>query len=890
MKKIFVTGIIVVLLISFVAPVHANIFSDVFDFLFGSFSEEEIELVTLGTGDNSTTIYGNGWKEVCYSDGRVIHIDGIRTYLRWDGVWRPFSEWSTTYTNISGDLIADGGNFKSIFYQHKNRIVTDKFSFSQQPSKVYFLNTENKSQYYSILNPSAASSITIENNKLIYENIYPNVDYEFTYSGTKLKEDIVSHRTSYPNSAYGNSNTYLVFSTKLWEFSGIHKLIDDDGEIIGNKDVKGILKLKNVNEDVLSYLPIGDASSVFVNQTCYNETNGEPYICNQTKTTKVHNRVIKVSGTWYLFSGINYTWVKNTNRTGDIVIDPTWVVGSGGNAWSGNATFDDTVEVQSTGDVELRREVDDYVSHWRMDKGTGNTAYDENETSNNDGSFTDGATGNWTSSSKYGDYALDFDGTDDYVDCGNNPSLNITDAITIEAWIYAGAWQATTPIVYKDYSDNKIPYGLRINAAGSFHWFSYDGGDLFTAIGGSMQINTWNFVTVTFDKSLASENAKAYANGVKVSSDDYTGSLPVNGANVEIGRYGFGNAYFDGTIDDVRIYNRALSNDEINQTMDNEHKTEGNLTSWHDASSNNETYKLSVNFTFPANTNASINLYNNDTGVFIETLATNNNTEQWSKTITSAVQDTKVNVTLYGNVSETPEVHNITYHTQATAGDGGTTPSISNVTNGTVNSTAHWVDWDVNQSCANRVKYSNESDLTPTYWSSWQNATAAPNITLSSLTASTTYYYQVWSYNTTNNSLMDNSTTLSFTMAAVDTTFTVTLPSGYTYAEFEPVNSTAQNVTPNGQSASQEFYNVTHTGSGCNLDIRLQLNATVSDITLKVDDDNTPTGASTIETSLVTIYTGLTPDSHVNVWLWSDFNHAIEQQTNKTLSINVTQS
>jgi len=153
----------------------------------------------------------------------------------------------------------------------------------------------------------------------------------------------------------------------------------------------------------------------------------------------------------------------------------------------------------------------------------------------------------------------------------------------------------------------------------------------------------------------------------------------------------------------------------------------------------------------------------------------------------------------------------------------GTPPLISNVTNGSISSTSQWIDWDVNQTAHNRVLYSNESDLTPTYWSDWDNNTAAPNITLSGLTANTQYWYQAWSYNTANSSLNDNSSTLTFTTAApTDTSFTVTLPSGYTYLKFEPANSTALNVAPNGQTDSQEFFNVTNTGDG-NLDIRMRL-------------------------------------------------------------------
>jgi hypothetical protein len=123
----------------------------------------------------------------------------------------------------------------------------------------------------------------------------------------------------------------------------------------------------------------------------------------------------------------------------------------------------------------------------------------------------------------------------------------------------------------------------------------------------------------------------------------------------------------------------------------------------------------------------------------------------------------------------------------------------------------------------------------------------------------------------------------------VDTSFTVTLPSGCTYAIFEPANSTATNVSPGGQTPSTAFYNVTNTGT-VSLSIRMQLNATVSNILLKAGTDNDSGGAKEVNTTLVTIFSPLEQDYSVNIWIWSDFSHAIEQQTNKTLSINVTQA
>jgi len=133
---------------------------------------------------------------------------------------------------------------------------------------------------------------------------------------------------------------------------------------------------------------------------------------------------------------------------------------------------------------------------------------------------------------------------------------------------------------------------------------------------------------------------------------------------------------------------------------------------------------------------------------------------------------------------------------------------------------------------------------------------------------------------------------VNITLENADTTFTVTLPAGYTYAHFNLTGiegaSTKTNWAPEGQSDTQPFYNVTNTGN-VNLSIRMQLNATIPNVILKVDTDNNPSGAKEVNTTLVEIYSDLPPDSSINIWLWTDLSHAEEQETGKNLTINVTQ-
>ena len=102
-----------------------------------------------------------------------------------------------------------------------------------------------------------------------------------------------------------------------------------------------------------------------------------------------------------------------------------------------------------------------------------------------------------------------------------------------------------------------------------------------------------------------------------------------------------------------------------------------------------------------------------------------------------------------------------------------------------------------------------EQEMLWYYWSSWDNSTAAPNITLSGLTASTLYEYQVWSYNTTNTSLSSNSTTLEFTTAAAANYITITGDKRALFCNWTD-NTTFANIAANLTNCTDFFaYNST---------------------------------------------------------------------------------
>jgi hypothetical protein len=156
---------------------------------------------------------------------------------------------------------------------------------------------------------------------------------------------------------------------------------------------------------------------------------------------------------------------------------------------------------------------------------------------------------------------LSFDGINDYVGIGNAASLNFTGVITIAAWVKLATASGLRDIVAHGHtlSPNAGVF-LRIYA-GKYEVGSWNGSNHLTSFSiPSGDVNNWVHLAGTYDGVAW----RLYRNGVQVSAlNDATGAVAVN-ANWALGSRGTGTErFFQGSIDEVRIYNRALSAAEI---------------------------------------------------------------------------------------------------------------------------------------------------------------------------------------------------------------------------------------------------------------------------------------------------------------------------------------
>jgi hypothetical protein len=200
------------------------------------------------------------------------------------------------------------------------------------------------------------------------------------------------------------------------------------------------------------------------------------------------------------------------------------------------------------------------VAAYNFDQGSGTVLTDVSGRGNN-GTIT-GAT--WNTGRTGG--ALSFNGTSNLVTVADNATLDLTTGLTIEAWVNAAVaptgWRT---IVAKETTGNVVYY---LHACTSSSNRPATGGRFGSAdqvlYGGTrLTANTWVHLAATYDGTTQ----RLFVNGAQVASRAQTGSLTVSTGAVRIGGNQVFGEYFQGRIDDLRIYNRALTAAEITTDM-----------------------------------------------------------------------------------------------------------------------------------------------------------------------------------------------------------------------------------------------------------------------------------------------------------------------------------
>jgi hypothetical protein len=200
------------------------------------------------------------------------------------------------------------------------------------------------------------------------------------------------------------------------------------------------------------------------------------------------------------------------------------------------------------------------IGQWDFEEGSGTTAYDSSVNMLNgaiyNASYTEGIRGN---------YALDFNGSSSYVEIPYSPLLN-PDSISISLWFKPDSYQqGNADILDKGHGYGTTPYlggyvfqygggGSNINAI-------YGGGTSFYAVGaaGNYKDNAWHHIVA----NLGTDEMAMYMDGQLLQKIPGQGPILDNDSPLYIGRHRYLGRYFNGLVDDIQIYDAALSQQNV---------------------------------------------------------------------------------------------------------------------------------------------------------------------------------------------------------------------------------------------------------------------------------------------------------------------------------------
>ena len=156
--------------------------------------------------------------------------------------------------------------------------------------------------------------------------------------------------------------------------------------------------------------------------------------------------------------------------------------------------------------------------------------------------------------------ALQLDGIDDYVEFGTSPLFDMTEQVTLSAWVKPNDIGNSQDNPWVGKGDKS--YALKGFRTGTVvEFFVYDGGwytchaDVGEAFNGE-----WHHAAGSYDGA----QLKVYIDGEPAAVADYVGGIALSASSVNIGKNSDkADRFYEGAIDDVTIYNRALTKDEI---------------------------------------------------------------------------------------------------------------------------------------------------------------------------------------------------------------------------------------------------------------------------------------------------------------------------------------
>ena len=347
---------------------------------------------------------------------------------------------------------------------------------------------------------------------------------------------------------------------------------------------------------------------------------------------------------------------------------------------------------------------------------------------------------------------LNFDGVDDFIDCGNI----LPESYTKEAWISIDAINQTSNIISGSDSSGQnafwVPNGV-LSAGHNGTWNAVEDSNV-------LSLNTWYHVVVSYD--YATQTLKLYKDGILIDSNNNV-PAPNNGNDIHIGSYNDASNLFNGSIDEVRIWNVVRTEEQINGSKNCELQgDEAGLIAYYQF---NEGLDANENAAFTTLNDATINANNGS----LTNFALTGNTSNWlagspvvsgSIVPSEAIVSSPVNyfqndsampltATLGANGSE------LIWYTAETGQVGSTTAPTPSTT--TIGATSYWVTSTNANGCESEKTEIIVNVMAPATHLSFDGVDDYVNINIGTFTTQNlNYTHEFWFKTTSANSTIFN--------------------------------------------------------------------------------------------------------------------------------------
>jgi hypothetical protein len=202
------------------------------------------------------------------------------------------------------------------------------------------------------------------------------------------------------------------------------------------------------------------------------------------------------------------------------------------------------------------------VAAYGFNEGSGSSTGDLSG-NGNVGSLLGGAS--WASTGRFGK-ALAFNGSNGSVKVADSASLDLTTGMTLEAWVKPTVLSGWSCVILKERPEaSHLSYEMSANTSNdkpsSFIWVGSAERGVYGA--GKLPLATWSHLASTYDGATL----RLYVNGVLASSTAVSGAITASIGDLRIGGNSLWGEWFNGLIDEVRIYRQPLTALDIQADM-----------------------------------------------------------------------------------------------------------------------------------------------------------------------------------------------------------------------------------------------------------------------------------------------------------------------------------